>query len=210
MKWIVLLLVVLALAIAAAKPSAYPTKARTAKPSKRPTSTPTSKPSKRPTPKPSKRPTTPKPTILISSGEDEDSNQCSTIQTPSACSVSGLECEWYAPITTNYLVKPKRVVQFHYGCQSKAHFCAFTQGTVRERELQCNAKNFPCMWKATLGRCIVQTRAPSPPPAPHTQCSNACLSFANNGVCDDGGEASQSKLCFLGTDCADCGARIIA
>jgi hypothetical protein len=40
-------------------------------------------------------------------------------------------------------------------------------------------------------------------------CEDACVPFNNDGECDDGGEESISNLCKIGTDCSDCGERII-
>ncbi|MDP4763876.1 MAG: hypothetical protein NWR83_13020 [Salibacteraceae bacterium] len=40
-------------------------------------------------------------------------------------------------------------------------------------------------------------------------CDDACAPFNNDGECDDGGEESISNLCKIGTDCSDCGERII-
>lgn len=39
-------------------------------------------------------------------------------------------------------------------------------------------------------------------------CDNSCY-FSEDGECDDGGYGSTSSLCKFGTDCADCGKRII-
>ena len=69
--------------------------------------------------------------------------------------------------------------------------------------------------------------SPSPPPEPPSppkppwpplppiipgggaQCSNECCSFANDGVCQDGGAGADGPpFCNFGTDCADCGPRI--
>ena len=64
---------------------------------------------------------------------------------------------------------------------------------------------------------------PAPlPPQPARLCSNVCAGTdysytygghhwrASNGVCEDGGEGSGSEHCQLGTDCADCGDRVVA
>jgi hypothetical protein len=40
-------------------------------------------------------------------------------------------------------------------------------------------------------------------------CDDACVPFNNDGECDDGGEESISNLCKIGTDCSDCGERIV-
>ncbi|KAL1523436.1 hypothetical protein AB1Y20_018376 [Prymnesium parvum] len=54
---------------------------------------------------------------------------------------------------------------------------------------------------------------PSPPPTlpQPTQssctCTNQCALGARDGVCDDGGPASDYSACTLGSDCADCGPR---
>ena len=39
-------------------------------------------------------------------------------------------------------------------------------------------------------------------------CEDTCDSFANDGVCDDGGPGADYDICPLGSDCADCGTRI--
>jgi len=39
-----------------------------------------------------------------------------------------------------------------------------------------------------------------------TLCANSCP-FNHDGQCDDGGEGSDSDVCELGSDCADCGER---
>jgi hypothetical protein len=42
-----------------------------------------------------------------------------------------------------------------------------------------------------------------------TGCTNTC-EFAHDGTCDDGGTGSSWDVCFLGTDCADCGVRDVS
>ena len=61
----------------------------------------------------------------------------------------------------------------------------------------------------------------SPPAPPGASCLNMCLlrdsagygdgegGVASDGVCDDGGAGSTYSLCALGTDCADCGFRMM-
>lgn len=39
-----------------------------------------------------------------------------------------------------------------------------------------------------------------------TLCDDSCP-FANDGVCDDGGDDAVNHVCQFGTDCADCGER---
>ncbi len=39
-------------------------------------------------------------------------------------------------------------------------------------------------------------------------CDNSCY-FNSDGECDDGGYGSTSSLCKFGTDCRDCGRRVI-
>ncbi len=39
-------------------------------------------------------------------------------------------------------------------------------------------------------------------------CSNTC-SFAKDGACDDAGEGAQYRVCNIGTDCSDCGMRVV-
>ena len=81
------------------------------------------------------------------------------------------------------------------------------------------------------------TTTPSPPPAPYSAddstaaCNNDCLgcnvnggctysygaggashdsrTYQSNGVCDDGGQGAQTTFCDLGSDCADCGPRVV-
>lgn len=43
-------------------------------------------------------------------------------------------------------------------------------------------------------------------PDPDELCADTCQ-WANDGVCDDGGEGAESTACELGTDCLDCGSR---
>jgi hypothetical protein len=63
--------------------------------------------------------------------------------------------------------------------------------------------------------------APLPPHSPDSMvlCSNDCVynsfnydmgSEPSNGVCEDGGADSQQNYCKLGSDCADCGPRVVA
>ena len=47
---------------------------------------------------------------------------------------------------------------------------------------------------------------PMDPPPSGGACSNDCP-WAFDGECDDGGRGSMCRLCALGSDCADCGAR---
>ena len=58
-----------------------------------------------------------------------------------------------------------------------------------------------------------------PPSPPATLCDNSCVQFVGGaaqgygepGRCEDGGTGSLSpQLCALGTDCADCGTRVIS
>ena len=48
--------------------------------------------------------------------------------------------------------------------------------------------------------------APPPPPFTVVMCKNNCK-FNFDGVCDDGGENSETNTCSPGYDCADCGVR---
>jgi len=55
--------------------------------------------------------------------------------------------------------------------------------------------------------------SPSPPPLPPLSpggliCLDTCI-YAGSGVCGDGGPGAESSSCFLGTDCIDCGPRLI-
>lgn len=207
------------------KPSAHPTKALvTAKPTVKVTDRPTAKPTvkatdrpttSRPTPKPTtSRPTpkttpgpTPKPTAMPSKATGKPTAKaniefpntgCTSRLTSSLCKADST-CEWASTNPCNYLVFPPQCSRYEYGCQAKATFCEFTQGTALDRQMQCNAKGFPCRWAKTA--CLLASRAPTPPPVPHFECSNTCIPFNRNGVCDD------SSFCFPGTDCADCGPR---
>lgn len=46
-------------------------------------------------------------------------------------------------------------------------------------------------------------------PAAATICEESCFAEWNgDGSCDDGGEGSRFQACGLGSDCADCGARV--
>ena len=66
--------------------------------------------------------------------------------------------------------------------------------------------------------CGVRTQAPPPPPRappppkPPTgmgvACSDQCLMFKANGVCEDGGPGAEFAICHYGTDCTDCGHRL--
>jgi hypothetical protein len=40
-------------------------------------------------------------------------------------------------------------------------------------------------------------------------CEDACRAFNNDGECDDGGDGSDTDICRIGTDCSDCGERIV-
>lgn len=54
------------------------------------------------------------------------------------------------------------------------------------------------------------TPPPSPtPPWYRTMCSDTCIYYTNDGDCDDGGDGSAYSLCDLGTDCHDCGYRLV-
>jgi len=46
-------------------------------------------------------------------------------------------------------------------------------------------------------------------PDPTPVCTNDCR-FAEDGECDDGGDAAGTSLCTLGSDCTDCGERIVS
>jgi hypothetical protein len=48
---------------------------------------------------------------------------------------------------------------------------------------------------------------PSIPPG-SPGCTNTC-EFAGDGECDDGGDGSELDLCALGSDCDDCGPRVL-
>lgn len=55
----------------------------------------------------------------------------------------------------------------------------------------------------------------APPRAPGTLvlCKDACrfadVQYSRDGRCDDGGEGALTNLCKLGSDCADCGERLV-
>ena len=48
---------------------------------------------------------------------------------------------------------------------------------------------------------------PPPPPLEPSVCSNEC--GRTDDECDDGGESSEYTECTLGTDCTDCGVRLL-
>ena len=50
--------------------------------------------------------------------------------------------------------------------------------------------------------------ASSPPASPGAGCTETC-SFASDGGCDDGGPGAEFASCSLGTDCTDCGPRVM-
>ncbi len=50
------------------------------------------------------------------------------------------------------------------------------------------------------------TTPPATIPTSSGTCTNTC-SYADDGVCDDGGLSSSYSVCTLGTDCNDCGSR---
>ena len=49
----------------------------------------------------------------------------------------------------------------------------------------------------------------SPPPLPSAMglCTNTCILYASDGVCDDAGPGAEYSDCSIGTDCNDCGPR---
>jgi hypothetical protein len=55
---------------------------------------------------------------------------------------------------------------------------------------------------------------PEPEPEPELEfstsayCDNSCY-FSRDGEYDDGGYNSKSSLCKFGTDCTDCGRRVV-
>lgn len=42
----------------------------------------------------------------------------------------------------------------------------------------------------------------------HVRCMNTCP-FASTGVCDDGEDGAETSFCQIGTDCEDCGRRLV-
>jgi hypothetical protein len=62
-------------------------------------------------------------------------------------------------------------------------------------------------------------RRPPPPGAPPhlpgtvVLCEDTCrladVQYSRDGRCDDGGEDARTNLCKLGSDCADCGERLV-
>jgi hypothetical protein len=125
------------------------------------------------------------------------------------------KCEWYRMTPC----EPGRGCNtFEYGCQERSTFCEFIKGNRLDQQLQCNAKAFPCKWNRSEKTCFAATRAPSPeyngkwpfvgPSGDDTVCSDTCGS-KNDGICEDGGPSSESATCAYGTDCTDCGARIV-
>ncbi|KAH9256856.1 hypothetical protein BASA81_004969 [Batrachochytrium salamandrivorans] len=151
---------------------------------------------------PTQNPATKQPTSVL--GE----SQCSKIKYLDQCSQRGNECEWYAMQTCNYNNKPVTCQTYEYGCQERRQFCEFTKGSQLDRQMQCNSKGFPCQWDNTQMTCGLSTRAPSPPPFVRSYCDNTC-SKANNNKCNDGGSGSVNSACTFGTDCDDCGPRLV-
>ena len=63
-----------------------------------------------------------------------------------------------------------------------------------------------------LGEEPLPPSPPPPPPPPATLCDRTCPrspGWASDGDCDDGGLGSEYSGCDLGTDCTDCGVRVI-
>eukprot|EP01064_Diplonema_japonicum_P007987 TRINITY_DN15562_c0_g1_i1.p1 TRINITY_DN15562_c0_g1~~TRINITY_DN15562_c0_g1_i1.p1 ORF type:complete len:939 (+),score=122.53 TRINITY_DN15562_c0_g1_i1:60-2819(+) len=44
---------------------------------------------------------------------------------------------------------------------------------------------------------------------PHLLCNDSCTEWRRDGLCQDGGSESDAAYCPLGTDCTDCGIRIV-
>jgi len=49
---------------------------------------------------------------------------------------------------------------------------------------------------------------PPPPPSAPSMCRDDCAS-AQDGQCNDGGQGAVDAVCPIGTDCSDCGARLV-
>ena len=57
---------------------------------------------------------------------------------------------------------------------------------------------------------LAAAAAPPPPYAPNSAfCDNTCYYYFANGVCQDGGPGSEEVYCDFGTDCDDCGVRLM-
>ncbi len=130
---------------------------------------------------------------------------CALLDTQEQCQEVRAVCKWYVMEPCNHLHKPVTCKRYEYGCRGWRDFCEFTQGDALDRQSQCNYRGFPCMWNGST--CVRTTRRPSPQYPPPAGCYDLCLPKVNNGVCDDGGEGSQTSWCLLGTDCRDCGER---
>ena len=63
----------------------------------------------------------------------------------------------------------------------------------------------------TIARAPVAAYPPPPPPA--GLCLETCMvgniPYASDGICDDGGPGAEVSACPHGTDCADCGVRVL-
>ena len=84
--------------------------------------------------------------------------------------------------------------------------CAITKLTNGVCDPECNT----ALCEYDKGDC---TRLPSPPAAPGSVCHDGlngeCVWYASDGDCDDGGPGSEFAFCPFGTDCADCGPRLL-
>merc|ERR1712185_661728 len=63
------------------------------------------------------------------------------------------------------------------------------------------------------GPRVMPPPSPPSPPAPPmlpggSQCLDTC-NWASDGVCEDGGPGAEWSDCALGTDCTDCGPRVM-
>jgi hypothetical protein len=59
--------------------------------------------------------------------------------------------------------------------------------------------------------CKKEEEEEEPPPTEfltNELCEDSCY-FKNDGDCDDGGPGSSSDYCKYGTDCTDCGTRVV-
>eukprot|EP01061_Rhynchopus_euleeides_P018238 TRINITY_DN30149_c0_g2_i5.p1 TRINITY_DN30149_c0_g2~~TRINITY_DN30149_c0_g2_i5.p1 ORF type:complete len:692 (+),score=96.94 TRINITY_DN30149_c0_g2_i5:48-2123(+) len=78
----------------------------------------------------------------------------------------------------------------------------------------CNdnlTSNRTCSLGEDCGDCgprAVQQASHLSHPVHKVVCRDSCPLWNRDGVCQDGGDASSSQLCSLGTDCSDCGERV--
>ena len=57
-------------------------------------------------------------------------------------------------------------------------------------------------------QATVHIASPPPSASPSAVCSNTCY-YSSDGLCDDGGSGAEYSDCASGTDCVDCGPRLL-